>query len=435
MLAVSANHIKVGSLHREHGADTPEHRFVYEAGTTPANAVSLLMSPVQVEHVMKGGRLHPVFDMNLPEGELREAIMRMFAKAVPRMEDYALLQVIGGSAIGRLRVGSVPPPVEGLNIKKVLRYQGTGTLFRDLMERYARNSGISGMQPKLLIRDDGGLTSDQFSSLSPAQRLTANETSHIIKAFDPVRFPGLAANEYLCLQAAKAGGIAIPGLHLADDAGVLVLDRFDLKVDGTYMGFEDACALLGHSSNEKYEDSYEILASKLFAVLRGNAKDMRQFFKSVTLSMMVRNGDAHLKNFGVLYDDPTKAIRLAPCYDVVTTVIYAPNEDPALTMEWRKRWPDKTTLLKYGIQCCRLDPNDAREAISEVAQGVSDTRGKFPDANMPAAVTQQMWDAWEEGLTQIAGSGYGNWNISRPEVSEEAVAKNRKATKPPLPGD
>ncbi len=141
---------------------------------------------------------------------------------------------------------------------------------------------------------------------------------------------------------------AIPELHLADDASVLVLDRFDLKADGTYMGFEDACALLEHSSSEKYEDSYEIRASKLFAVLRGNAQDMRQFFKSITLSMMVRNGDAHLKNFGVLYDDPTKAIRLAPCYDVVTTTaIYVPNEDPALTIEWRKRWLDKKTLLKY----------------------------------------------------------------------------------------
>ncbi len=207
---------------------------------------------------------------------------------------------------------------------------------------------------------------------------------------------------------------AIPELHLADDASVLVLDRFDLKADGTYMGFEDACALLEHSSSEKYEDSYEIRASKLFAVLRGNAQDMRQFFKSITLSMMVRNGDAHLKNFGVLYDDPAKAIRLAPCYDVITTAIYVPNEDPALTMEWRKRWPDKKTLLKYGIQRCQLDPKDAREAIEEVAQGVSGTRGKFAEANMPAAVALQMRDAWEEGLTQIAGSGYGDWNRAYP---------------------
>jgi serine/threonine-protein kinase HipA len=141
---------------------------------------------------------------------------------------------------------------------------------------------------------------------------------------------------------------------------------------------------------------------------------MRQFFKSITLSMMVRNGDAHLKNFGVLYDDPAKAIRLAPCYDVVTTAIYVPNEDPALTMEWRKRWPDKKTLLKYGIQRCQLDPKDAREAIEEVAQGVSGTRGKFAEANMPAAVALQMRDAWEEGLTQIAGSGYGDWNRAYP---------------------
>jgi len=150
MLTVCANQLKVGELHREPGGDTPEHRFVYEAGTAPANAVSLLMSPVKTEHLMKGGKLHPVFDMNLPEGELRESIMRMFAKAVPRMEDYTLLQLIGGSVIGRLRYGSAPPPPKAENLKEILRYQGTATLFRDLMERYARNSGISGVQPKLL---------------------------------------------------------------------------------------------------------------------------------------------------------------------------------------------------------------------------------------------------------------------------------------------
>jgi serine/threonine-protein kinase HipA len=30
---------------------------------------------------------------------------------------------------------------------------------------------------------------------------------------------------------------------------------------------------------------------------------LKQFFAYLVLSVLVRNGDAHLKNFGVLYDD------------------------------------------------------------------------------------------------------------------------------------
>jgi serine/threonine-protein kinase HipA len=42
----------------------------------------------------------------------------------------------------------------------------------------------------------------------------------------------------------------------------------------------------------------------------------------VALSCVVGNGDAHLKNFGLLYTDPTTSnCRLAPVFDVKCSLI------------------------------------------------------------------------------------------------------------------
>ncbi|RPJ82366.1 MAG: HipA domain-containing protein [Deltaproteobacteria bacterium] len=47
-----------------------------------------------------------------------------------------------------------------------------------------------------------------------------------------------------------------------------------------------------------------------------------QFFATLVLSVMLRNGDAHLKNFGVLFNTPQSPVQLAPVYDLVTTAVY-----------------------------------------------------------------------------------------------------------------
>lgn len=403
MLSVAANQEPVGSLNQEIGTRGPVHKFDYNVGVPASSAVSLLMPPRAEPYVMDG-KLHPVFDMNLPEGELRLAIGRLFAKALPLFNDFTLLEVVGGSLIGRLRFGAAPAPAQAENIRDFLTYRGTADLFRDLLERYARNSGVSGVQPKLLIRDNGSLMTEQFSPLSPAERVTAQGTTHIVKTFDPEKYPGLAANEFLCLQAAQSAGIPTPDVHLADDGGLLAVRRFDLNPDGTYLAFEDACSLAGRVSSEKYEGSYEQLAGMFSKVLRspdGQQAELRQLFKSIALSVVVRNGDAHRKNFGVLYADATKEIRLAPTFDVLTTDVYIRGDAMALTLDGKKSWPDAKRLLKFGVQRCQMAPKVAKEALDEVVEGVAATRAKIADTNIPADVATKIHESWDTGLTQI----------------------------------
>ncbi len=50
----------------------------------------------------------------------------------------------------------------------------------------------------------------------------------------------------------------------------------------------------------------------------------------VVMNYFLKNGDAHLKNFGLFFSDDFSRIWLAPAYDVVTTTAYIFKDKPAL---------------------------------------------------------------------------------------------------------
>jgi serine/threonine-protein kinase HipA len=350
--------------------------------------------------------------MSLPEGALREAVSRLFAKALPIIDDLALFQIVGRSLIGRIRLGEsaadldqVPPQ----DLRGLLQARGTGELFEELLMRYAQYSGVSGVQPKILVRDNGSLRTETFSPVETGDRLTARGATHIIKSFDPVKFPGLAANEYLCLRAAQAAGLVVAKTDIATDGRLLIVERFDLRSDGSYLAFEDGCALAGRLSREKYEGSYEQLAGTLSSVLRspdGTAEELAQFFRSLVFSILVRNGDAHRKNFGVIYEDATGAVTLSPTFDVITTTSYLPQDSMALTMDGTKRWPDAKRLEKFGIRRCQLSSAAAKAIVAEVTDAVASalpTLKQFGELDPKAGETpERMRLAWIEGLASLA---------------------------------
>jgi serine/threonine-protein kinase HipA len=264
------------------------------------------------------------------------------------------------------------------------------------------------VQPKLLIRDNGSLQTAKLSPIETGARVTTHGTTHLVKTFDPEKYPGLAANEYLCLKAAKAAGLAVPAAELSEDGRILIVERFDLKPDGKYLAFEDGCAIAGRLSRDKYEGSYEQLASSLTRVLQGpdgTQAELARFFRSLVLSVAVRNGDAHRKNFGVLYDDAAGSVWLAPTYDVVTTTAYLPRDTLALTWDGSKRWPEKKPLERFGMQRCQLTAQGARAIISEVAEAVAAVStqmdGVASHHSRATETVQQMRVAWAEGIASL----------------------------------
>lgn len=407
MTNVFVNRTPVGRLTREE-----INRFAYEPDVSPGAAVSLLMPVSETSYLAERPRvLHPVFDMSLPEGPLREALARMFAKTLPVFDDLALLEIVGRSAIGRLRYGAsaeeldqVPPQ----NLRDLLHQRGTADLFQDLLQHYARYSGVAGVQPKLLIRDNGELLTDKLSPVERGERLTAHGTTHLVKTFEAARYPGLATNEWLCLQAARAAELPTPPAELSDDGRLLIVERFDLKPDGTYLAFEDGCALGGRIAAEKYEGSYEQLAATFAQFIQGRQgvrAELRLFFRSLVLSVVLRNGDAHRKNFGLLYDSTEGGIWLAPTFDVVTTTVYLPKDTLALTLDGTKRWPNRKRLERFGVQRCLLAPREAQEEIERVLGAVSATLPRLaPAAGLQGAeqeLRKNLQKVWQEGIASL----------------------------------
>lgn len=408
MTNVFVNRAPVGAITRE----DPVNRFAYQPGVAPDHAVSLLMPVGENSYLAeRPGALHPVFDMSLPEGALRDAINGMFAKALPVFDDLALVEVVGRSLIGRLRFGQSAEDLDQVpaqNLRELLDYRGTAEIFRDLLERFARYSGVAGVQPKLLIRDDGSLTTSTFSPVSTDQRITAHGTTHILKTFDAARYPDLAANEYLCLRAAAAAGLLVPRSELSADRRMLLVERFDLKTDGSYLAFEDGCALAGRLSRDKYEGSYEQLAATLTSVLRGpngTQSELAQFFRSVVFSVAVRNGDAHRKNFGVLYDRATDLVWLAPTFDVITTTAYLPEDTLALTLDGTKRWPDRKRLQRFGVLRCQLTSKAAGDVIIEVTDTVGRMAEELSKQSQEGRLANDTADrlraAWTAGVAAL----------------------------------
>jgi serine/threonine-protein kinase HipA len=298
-----------------------EYVFSYAPYAENDSQVSLTM-PVRLAS-WTSRELHPIFQMNLPEGALLEAIRRSIAKVIGE-DDLSILRVTGGNQLGRNRFtlpADTSPRItetsESLN--ELLTYPNTQELFHELVTKYALCSGISGIQPKVL--------------LDATQRGTLTSAGYIVKSWGN-DYPYLAANEYFCMMAAKRAGLPTPEFFLAENGGLFIMRRFDVCSDGTAIGFEDMCSLQALGTSQKYSSSYERVAKNIRDyVSRERLMAAReQFFASLVLSVMVRNGDAHLKNFGVLYNNPESAISLAPVYDVVTTTAYIKNDVPALSL-------------------------------------------------------------------------------------------------------
>lgn len=80
----------------------------------------------------------------------------------------------------------------------------------------------------------------------------------------------------------------------------------------------------------------------------------------MTLSCIVGNGDAYLKNFGLLYSNPTQRdARLAPAYDIVNTTAYIPEDVLALELVGNKSlFAARQGLLEFAQVCEVARPED-----------------------------------------------------------------------------
>ena len=372
--------------------------FRYLDASLSQPSVGLLMPPSRLTY--QDGALFAVMDQNLPEGDLFMRLRQLFPKQ--SLTVMHLLALSGANGIGRLGFsmpGSTPAakPVV-MSRAQLLSTPFTPAVFDDLVRAYlSTGAGVAGMQPKIMIPD----------------RATIPIPTVIVKAASSA-YPGLAANEFLCLKAAAAAGIATPGFDLSNDGQLLLVDRFDIDADGDRLGFEDIASLMGLRvrdtlSDRKYHGSYERIAQAL-KMLRVPELDLRRFFEQIALTVMVSNGDGHLKNYGVLYKDPSD-VRLAPMFDVVTTRIYRyarlhggeDLEDRTMALRLfagkgqTRTYPATEELLRFGRDVCRV--NAPQDIVRRIADAMSDTLALArQDDRIPADTLNLMANVWADGM-------------------------------------
>ncbi|MGB0849236.1 MAG: type II toxin-antitoxin system HipA family toxin [Thiolinea sp.] len=386
---------------------TRTYVYGYYPESRDEHAVSLTMPVMKDQYSYQQG-VHPVFQMNLPEGELREMLRNTFQKTVQNFDDLSLLSIVGHSQIGRVRIaelGAEPAIVPQQSIKELKAYSGSEDLFIDLMQRFGRYSGISGVQPKVLVRDSEAVA----ANTAELEQVTYRDSTHIVKAWNPERFPQLAANEYFCMLAAERAGLEVPDVELVAQGRLLIVKRFDLNNKGGYLGFEDFCVLNGLATDDKYVGSYQNIAERIrqFVSPHRVHDALEQFFLSLALTVGVRNGDAHLKNFGVLYDHPESEVYFAPAFDIVSTTPYIPNDSLALLFGGSKFFPQRKGLITFGRRFCGFTERRIIQLLDWVVHGMELTlmeliryRKRHKDF---AEIGQRMEAVWREGIDDLRG--------------------------------
>ncbi len=178
-------------------------------------------------------------------------------------------------------------------------------------------------------------------------------STHIVKQ-SHVRLNGIVANEQLSLLTARKLGIDAAESFIIntgnyEEGEVLFASRrFDRVIpDNAHMlnGLpvplrlhqEDFAQAMGIPSAFKYErDNKQYL--KLSAdILRANSADpitdILKLWDLCVFNYLLGNTDNHIKNLSLLYSSDLKSIRLAPAYDLISTVIYeSSTEEMALSI-------------------------------------------------------------------------------------------------------
>ncbi|URN13006.1 HipA domain-containing protein [Streptomyces radiopugnans] len=160
--------------------------------------------------------------------------------------------------------------------------------------------------------------------------------------FPDYRHPDVPRNEFAVMSLAKAVGLEVPDVRLLHrdeldglpgrmwpngEVWAYAVRRFDRRTDGTrsLVHIEDFAQVRDKYPQDKYQSTFETVAAVSY---RGHdLESLREAVRRIAFSVVVGNGDAHLKNWSLIYRD-RRVPTLAPAYDLVSTVPYAPDDEP-----------------------------------------------------------------------------------------------------------
>lgn len=299
------------------------------------------------------------FDHLLPQGAMRRWRTRYLG--IDENDSFELLRYLGENLPGAV----VLRPAESLMENRPLPHHEGATLQHDTAFRFS----LAGVQWKLSARSQGrGLTTNA----------SASGVEYIAK-FDSPEYPNLPRCEFATMNWARLAGLNIPQFELrttedfdcipenmpVGNGEVFLCQRFD-RSDSRRIHMEDFAQILDRpSGHEQYRGSYDEIARVLHWIA---PQKLDEFLRIIVFNICCGNGDAHLKNFSILYEDGRTAT-LSPSYDLVATVAYIPSNELALELGGSKRFDRLDgTRFKCFADCMGISLGQLVSRISEYAE-------------------------------------------------------------------
>ena len=123
----------------------------------------------------------------------------------------------------------------------------------------------------------------------------------------------------------------------------------------------------------------------------------------VVMNYLLKNGDGHLKNFGLLFSKDFTTIKFAPAYDIVSTTAYLFKDKPALTLDGKKIQHSKDTLINFGQKYCLLSKKEATENYQECEDALVDSMKELESYIQKNShfetIGKRMYDSWKSSLS------------------------------------
>jgi len=398
--------LSVHTLGREVGTLEPVGAFksvmTYHPNVAAEDFVSLTM-PVRTESYRWDAPLHPIFQMNLPEGYLLKVLQERFGPVIGS-DPTALLAVVGRHMVGRIQVAApgadLSTPPQPFEVAQVLEGDNSEEVFADLVSQFA-TSGVSGVIPKFLDRNDG------TPEIAAFNKTTLFTGKHTIKG-STRHLPYAALNEHLCMQVAEKV-LPTARTEISNDGKALVAHRFDVDSEGRpHLGMEDFCCLLGLSPEKKYDTTWERIAKAIRHHVPGPAQ--REAFHQLALTLLLthalRNADCHAKNLALVYSSKAD-VRLSPAYDLLTTVVYPgyQNQPPGIGFMGKKTWMPGKNLKNFIALEFGIPLREQVSMVESLCEAITDTAPRVQEAmeQHPAFrdLGKHMLQAWGEGIATL----------------------------------
>ncbi|MGH9917621.1 MAG: HipA domain-containing protein, partial [Nitrososphaerales archaeon] len=299
---------------------TQEALSRYAIGT-PLLSLTLSVRPERYPQ----GVVKAFLDGLLPEADTRRAIAEDFG--LRATDTFGLIRALGRDCAGAIVIQPAEdpaPPRWTTTSARPLSEDELADLIANLKNAPLGASGrvrvsLAGVQEKLLLTR---LPSGQWGS-----PVDDTPSTHILKP--KIRdLRNTVENELFCMRLARHLGLTVADVETLSvrTRALIVVTRYDRIVDDDShverIHQEDFCQATGNPPARKYQqDGGPSLKTIATILSTTDPESLPGLLRALTLHVLIGNGDAHAKNYSLLHD-AAGALRLAPLYDLMSTIFY-----------------------------------------------------------------------------------------------------------------